>query len=73
MPDSLDNGKQQLSTQWVRGEPGELAPVNRELLDRIEDLIRDNGKGEVLGIVSGWGPGDVRDLGDAYRRPNWKP
>ena len=62
MPGSLENSDKQLSMQWVRGEPGELAPANRELLDQIEDLIRDLRKDEVLGIVSRWEPGDVRDL-----------
>ena len=62
MPGSQDNGGKQLSTQWVRGEPGDLAPANRELLDRIEDLIRNNDEGEVLAIVSAWEPADVGDL-----------
>ena len=62
MPESLDNGQQQLSVQWVRGEPGELAPANRELLDRIEDLARSDEQGAVLAIVSGWAPADVGNL-----------
>ncbi len=52
----------QLSTRWVRGEPGELAPENRDLLDHIEDLIRDRLRGKALEVVGRWEPTDVMEL-----------
>ncbi len=52
----------QLSTQWVRGEPGELAPENRDLLDHIEDLIREELRDEALGVVGEWEPTEVMEL-----------
>ncbi|MCG8370122.1 MAG: magnesium transporter [Proteobacteria bacterium] len=49
-------------TRWVRGEPGELAPGNRELLDRIEDRIRDEARDAAIAIVGGWDPLDISEL-----------
>jgi magnesium transporter len=62
MPGSLDNGQQQLSAQWIRGEPGDAASVNRELLARVEDLTRTSERDAVLELVSGWEPADVGSL-----------
>jgi magnesium transporter len=62
MQGSFENEDRQLSAQWIRGEPGEIASANRELLDRIEDLTRNNDEGGGLAIVSPWEPADVGDL-----------
>ena len=62
MSGSEQDESKQSASLWVRGEPGELAPENRELLDRIEDLIRDNALNDVLAIVSDWEPADVQEL-----------
>lgn len=62
MPGSLDNGNTQLSRHWIRGEAGEAASANRELLALIEDFTRNSAKDEVLGVVSAWEPADVGDL-----------
>ncbi|MDJ0701087.1 MAG: magnesium transporter [Woeseiaceae bacterium] len=47
---------------WVRGEPGELAPENRELLELIEHQIRDNDRASALASVAGWHPTDLMEL-----------
>jgi magnesium transporter len=52
----------QSALSWIRGEPGELAPENRELLEQIEDLIRAGAQGEVLSIIRDWQPADVQEL-----------
>ena len=44
MPAHLRDSSDRIITRWVRGEPGELAPENRELLEEIEDQIRDEDK-----------------------------
>lgn len=62
MPGSLDDGDKPLSTQWIRGEPGDAASANRELLTQIEDFTRNNGREQVLSVVSGWDPADVGNL-----------
>jgi len=51
-----------LITRWVRGEPGELAPENRELLAEIDDLIRDDQRKEALQTVGNWDPTDIQEL-----------
>ena len=62
MQGGLGEGRDQLTKNWVRGEPGEFAPENRDLLNHIEDLVRDEAIGDVLGIVAGWEPADVGEL-----------
>ena len=62
MPGGLDKGEQQLGAQWIRGEPGDAASANRDLLAQIEDLTRNSEHNEVLGLLSGWEPADVGDL-----------
>jgi magnesium transporter len=62
MPDSPRNSSDPLITRWVRGEPGELAPENRELLAMLERLIRDGERANVLGVVGHWDALDIRDL-----------
>lgn len=62
MPERLVNENDRLTTRWVRGEPGELAPENRELLAEIDDLIRDDKRTEVLQTVSNWQPTDIKEL-----------
>jgi magnesium transporter len=62
MPGNLRDSSDRLITRWVRGEPGELAPENRELLAMLERLIRDEEQANVLGVVGHWDPLDVRDL-----------
>ena len=62
MPGSLKDSSDRLITRWVRGEPGELAPENRELLAMLERLIRDDEPANVLGVVGHWDPLDIRDL-----------
>ncbi len=62
MSGDLRENDERLSTQWVRGEPGELAPENRDLLARIEDMVRDDARGRVLTLIAGWQPGDVMEL-----------
>ena len=56
MPGSLDSGDKQLSAQWIRGEPGEAASVNRELLDRITEALLERetlDRGELDLLVEG--------------------
>jgi magnesium transporter len=47
---------------WVRGEPGEIHPENRPVLDTIEGLIGDGKKREVMAAMRGWSPADVVEL-----------
>ncbi|MGB5164141.1 MAG: magnesium transporter [Woeseiaceae bacterium] len=47
---------------WKRGEPGEIHPENRPILDTIESLIGDDRKREVLAAMRGWSPTDVVEL-----------
>ncbi|MDJ0793382.1 MAG: magnesium transporter [Woeseiaceae bacterium] len=62
MINRLVNESDRLNTLWVRGEPGELAPENRDLLDEIEDLVRDDAREEMLQVIDGWQPTDVMEL-----------
>ncbi len=62
MTNRLVNESERLNTRWVRGEPGELAPENRDLLDEIEDLVRDDASEEMLQVIDGWQPTDVMEL-----------
>jgi len=52
----------ELQNRWVRGEPGEMAPENRDLLEEIERLLRDEAQAEVLAIVGDWHPTDLMEL-----------
>lgn len=71
--------KDHLSTAWVRGEPGELAPENRELLATLDRLIREDHRSEVLQIVGQWDAADIMELMInlplklARRLYNWLP
>lgn len=62
MPGNLKDSSDRFITRWVRGEPGELAPENRELLAMLERLIRDDERANVLGTVGHWDALDIRDL-----------
>ena len=62
MPGNLKDSSDRLISHWVRGEPGELAPENRELLATLDRLIRDEERLQVLAIVGHWDPLDIRDL-----------
>ena len=62
MSGGLGERDDRLSMRWVRGEPGELTPENRELLARIEDLVRDEAHDRVLALIGDWQPGDVMEL-----------
>ena len=48
--------------RWMLGEPGELHPDNRELLNEIEDLIGEDQRREVLSMVRGWSAAEVMEL-----------
>lgn len=62
MSGNLKDSSDRLVSRWVRGEPGELAPENRELLATLDRLIRDDLRQQVLDVVSHWDPLDIRDL-----------
>mgnify|MGYP001825067553 FL=1 len=62
MPGNLKDSSDRLISRWVRGEPGELAPENRELLATLDRLIRDEERQKVLDLVGCWDPLDIRDL-----------
>jgi len=62
MPGNLKDSGDRLVSRWVRGEPGELAPENRELLATLDRLIRDEEQQQVLDVVGQWDPLDIRDL-----------
>ena len=62
MPGNLKDSSDRLISRWVRGEPGELAPENRELLATLDRLIRDEERQQVLDLVGLWDPLDIRDL-----------
>ena len=46
----------------MRGEPGEIHPENRPVLDTIEGLIGDDKKREVMAAMRGWSAADVVEL-----------
>lgn len=46
----------------MRGEPGEIHPENRPVLDTIEGLIGDGNKREVMAAMRGWSASDVVEL-----------
>ena len=79
MPRRLVNESDRLITRWVRGEPGELAAENRELLTEIDELIREDKRTEVLQTVGDWHPADIMELlinlpiKLARRLHNWLP
>jgi magnesium transporter len=62
MPANLKDSSDRLITRWVRGEPGELAPENRELLASLESRIRDDERVSVVGTVGHWHPIDLAEL-----------
>ena len=62
MSGNLKDSGDRLISQWVRGEPGELAPENRDLLALLDRLIRDEQRQQVLDSVTHWDPLDIRDL-----------
>ena len=62
MPGNLKDSSDRLISRWVRGEPGELAPENRELLATLDRLIREEERQQVLDLVGLWDPLDIRDL-----------
>jgi magnesium transporter len=62
MSGNLKDSSDRLISRWVRGEPGELAPENRELLATLDRLIRDDERRQVLDVVAYWDPLDIRDL-----------
>lgn len=57
-----EKNEERPGAEWVRGEPGELAPESRELLAGIEELVRDDAPERVLAIIGDWPPGDVMEL-----------
>ena len=65
--------------RWAHGEHGELAPENRELLQRIEALTAENNSGAVLEVIAGWDDMDISDLmihvplRKARKLYNWLP
>ena len=62
MPGNLRDSSDRLITRWVRGEPGELAPENRALLEELEDRVRDGEQERVIDIVGHWHPIDLAEL-----------
>ncbi len=58
-PAHRDSGDQPV---WVRGEPGELAPENRDLLALIERQVREEERDAALASVEGWEPTDLMEL-----------
>jgi magnesium transporter len=62
MSGNLKDSSDRLVSRWVRGEPGELAPENRELLATLDRLIREDQQDQVLEVMGHWDPLDIRDL-----------
>jgi magnesium transporter len=62
MSNRFVNEGRALIRRWVRGEPGELAPENREVLEDIEELVRGESRDDVLTIIGEWQPADVQEL-----------
>lgn len=48
--------------RWTLGEPGELHPDNRELLQEIDHLISEDLRDDVMSAVRGWPPADIMEL-----------
>lgn len=48
--------------RWHQGEPGEPAVENKPLLKRIEGLIKNKERAEVLNIIGNWPPADIMEL-----------
>lgn len=48
--------------RWTLGEPGELHPDNRELLQEIDRLISEDQRDDVMSVVRGWPPADIMEL-----------
>ncbi|MDX1516496.1 MAG: magnesium transporter [Woeseiaceae bacterium] len=48
--------------RWTLGEPGELHPDNREILQEIDRLISEEKRDDVLRILRGWRPADIMEL-----------
>jgi len=61
---AIDPGQREAGAEvvWVRGEPGELAPENRDLLATIERQLREEDRGAVLATIDGWEPVDLMEL-----------
>ena len=62
MSGNLKDSSDRLISRWVRGEPGELAPENRDLLATLDRLIREDQRQAALDVVGHWDPLDIRDL-----------
>ena len=65
--------------RWAHGDHGELAPENRELLQRIEALTAEDNSDAVLEVIAGWDDMDISDLmiqvplRKARKLYNWLP
>ncbi|MBT8104362.1 MAG: magnesium transporter [Woeseiaceae bacterium] len=62
MPKNLRDSSDQLITRWVRGEPGEFAPENRDLLAALERMIREDHEAQAVETVAHWDPHDISEL-----------
>mgnify|MGYP001828317349 FL=1 len=62
MPKDLTDSSDRLITRWVRGEPGELAPENRDLLATLERLIREDHEARAVDMVAHWDPHDISEM-----------
>jgi magnesium transporter len=51
-----------MTTQWMPGVHGELAPENREFLQHIDALISDGLQTDVLAIIDDWDELDIAEL-----------
>ncbi len=62
MPGNLRNSSDSSVTRWVRGEPGEMAPENRELLASLERMIREDNEAQAVRSIAHWDPLDISGL-----------
>jgi magnesium transporter len=62
MSSNEHNRSEQSTPRWVRSEPGELAPENRELLASIEEFARNDAREQVMALIDDWQPTDVMEL-----------